>query len=80
MRNSARAEQQMGGVSGPPSGRDVLLHAHGIVKSYGRRRVLNGVDLVVRAGEVAAIVGSNGPASPACSRSAPGCSPRTPAG
>ncbi|MGW3425798.1 ABC transporter ATP-binding protein [Streptomyces phaeochromogenes] len=60
MRYSARAEQQLGGTSGPSSGRDVLLHAHGIVKRYGRRRVLNGVDLVVRAGEVAAIVGSNG--------------------
>ncbi|RSN64134.1 ABC transporter [Streptomyces sp. WAC 04229] len=60
MRFSAHAEQQVGGVSGPPSGQDVRLNAHGIVKSYGRRRVLDGVDLVVRAGEVAAIVGSNG--------------------
>ncbi|MER5358435.1 ABC transporter ATP-binding protein [Streptomyces sp. NPDC002785] len=56
---SASAEQRLSGVSGG-KGREVLLHAHGIVKSYGRRRVLNGVDLVVRAGEVAAIVGSNG--------------------
>ncbi|MFE7278024.1 ABC transporter ATP-binding protein [Streptomyces sp. NPDC057623] len=60
MRYSAHAEQQLGGVSGPPSGRDVRLYAQGIVKSYGGRRVLNGVDLVVHAGEVAAIVGSNG--------------------
>lgn len=60
MRYSAPAEQQLGGASGPSAGRDVRLHAQGIVKSYGRRRVLNGVDLVVRAGEVAAIVGSNG--------------------
>ncbi|MEU3885199.1 ABC transporter ATP-binding protein [Streptomyces sp. NPDC029041] len=60
MRYSAPAEQQLGGASGPSSGRDVRLHAQGIVKSYGRRRVLNGVDLVVRVGEVAAIVGSNG--------------------
>ncbi|OLZ73450.1 ABC transporter [Streptomyces sp. IMTB 2501] len=59
MRYSANAEQRLAGAS-EAAGRDVLLEAHGIVKSYGRRRVLNGVDLVVRAGEVAAIVGSNG--------------------
>ncbi|GAB3110328.1 ABC transporter ATP-binding protein [Streptomyces calidiresistens] len=40
--------------------RRVVLEARGIVKRYKRRRVLNGVDLVVREGEVAAIVGSNG--------------------
>ncbi|MET9296206.1 ATP-binding cassette domain-containing protein [Streptomyces sp. NPDC003077] len=59
MRYSASAEQQLARASGP-AGHDVLLQARGIVKSYGRRRVLNGVDLTVRAGEVAAIVGSNG--------------------
>ncbi|MFI9600038.1 ATP-binding cassette domain-containing protein [Streptomyces sp. NPDC052043] len=51
--------RQMGGTS-PSAERKVLLQAHGIVKRYKGRRVLNGVDLVVHAGEVAAIVGSNG--------------------
>lgn len=48
------------GESPGDEGAPVLLHARGIVKSYRRRRVLHGVDLAVRAGEVAAIVGSNG--------------------
>jgi ABC-2 type transport system ATP-binding protein len=32
----------------------------GITKKYGRRTVLSGVDLTVRAGQIAAIVGANG--------------------
>ncbi|EDY52409.1 MoeP5 [Streptomyces clavuligerus] len=36
------------------------MHAQGIGKGFGRRRVLDGVELTVRAGEVAAIVGGNG--------------------
>jgi ABC-type multidrug transport system ATPase subunit len=38
----------------------VRLHAEGISKRYGRRRVLQDVGLTVRAGQVAAIVGANG--------------------
>jgi ABC-type nitrate/sulfonate/bicarbonate transport system ATPase subunit len=38
----------------------VLLAASGITKRYGRRTVLRGVDLTVRAGQIAAIVGANG--------------------
>ncbi|MEZ7007776.1 ABC transporter ATP-binding protein [Streptomyces sp. AD55] len=32
----------------------------GVAKSYGRRRVLNGVDLTVRAGSLVGVVGENG--------------------
>jgi ABC-2 type transport system ATP-binding protein len=39
---------------------EVRLRACGITKRYGRRAVLSGVDLTVRAGEVAAVVGANG--------------------
>jgi len=38
----------------------VRLQARGITKRYGRRTVLDRVDLTVRAGEVLAIVGANG--------------------
>jgi ABC-2 type transport system ATP-binding protein len=37
-----------------------VLAARGIRKSYGRRRVLAGVDLEVAAGEMVAVVGENG--------------------
>ncbi|EYT82316.1 ABC transporter [Streptomyces sp. Tu 6176] len=59
MEYAPSAAQRPAGASGD-AGRDVLLHARGIVKRYGRRRVLDGVDLAVRSGEVAAVVGSNG--------------------
>jgi len=38
----------------------VRLEARGIVKRHRRRTVLSGVDLTVRAGEIAAVVGANG--------------------
>jgi ABC-2 type transport system ATP-binding protein len=37
-----------------------LVRTRGVVKSYGRRRVLDGVDLHVAAGEAVALVGENG--------------------
>jgi ABC-2 type transport system ATP-binding protein len=44
----------------PTTQADVLLEARGITKRLGRRQVLTGVDLVVRAGQIAAVVGANG--------------------
>jgi ABC-type multidrug transport system ATPase subunit len=48
----------------PPSpgrtGGPVRLEARGIRKSYGRRRVLTDVDLTVRSGQIAAVIGANG--------------------
>jgi ABC-2 type transport system ATP-binding protein len=38
----------------------VRLRARGITKRYGRRNVLTDINLTVRAGEVAAIIGANG--------------------
>jgi ABC-2 type transport system ATP-binding protein len=43
-----------------PAPGEVRLEARKITKRYGRSTVLDGVDLTVRAGEVAAIVGANG--------------------
>jgi len=37
-----------------------LLQATGLVKSYGRRRVVDGVDFVVQRGEVVGLLGPNG--------------------
>jgi ABC-2 type transport system ATP-binding protein len=53
------------GLEGPsagsaaPTGR-VRLQARGICKRFGRRQVLHDVNLTVRGGEVAAVVGANG--------------------
>lgn len=38
----------------------IVLRLSGVTKRYRRREVLHGVDLTVRAGEVAAVVGANG--------------------
>lgn len=38
----------------------IRLDARGITKRFRRQRVLTGVDLTVRAGEIAAVVGANG--------------------
>jgi ABC-2 type transport system ATP-binding protein len=39
---------------------EVLLEASGITKKYGRQTVLDRVDLTVRSGEIAAVIGANG--------------------
>ncbi len=46
------------GVSPAPNG--VELRASGLVKRYGRRKVVDGVDLVLRRGEIVALLGPNG--------------------
>jgi len=37
-----------------------LLRASGLVKTYSKKRVVNGVDLMIRAGEVVGLLGPNG--------------------
>jgi ABC-2 type transport system ATP-binding protein len=55
---AAVAESLLGVPSERPGA--VRLEVTGITKRYGRRTVLDGIDLTVRAGEVVAIVGANG--------------------
>ena len=50
----------LGGATGPPSVASPRLVVEGVTKSYRGRTVLHGVDLVVAAGEVVAVVGPNG--------------------
>jgi len=51
---------ELAGDGGPPSVSPPLLAVEGVAKSFRRHRVLDGVDLRVAAGEVAAVVGPNG--------------------
>jgi lipopolysaccharide export system ATP-binding protein len=39
---------------------DTLLEVNGLVKSFGKRRVVDGVSFQVRAGEIVGLLGSNG--------------------
>jgi ATP-binding cassette subfamily F protein uup len=47
-------------VAPPPRLSQVVLEAHGLVKSFGDRRVLDGVDFLLQRGERVGIVGRNG--------------------
>ncbi|MEV0843405.1 ATP-binding cassette domain-containing protein [Actinocatenispora sera] len=60
---AAAVAASVGGPTPAPPGRvvgPVRLAARGITKRYRRRTVLADVDLTVRAGEVAAVIGANG--------------------
>jgi lipooligosaccharide transport system ATP-binding protein len=50
----------MADESTPPNSGDVLLAATGLVKSLGGKRVVDGIDLTCRAGEVLGLLGPNG--------------------
>lgn len=60
---AAAVAESVGGPDRRPSHRTpgpIRLDARGISKRYRRHTVLNEVDLTVRAGEIAAVVGANG--------------------
>src|SRR5687767_2577855 len=50
----------MSDESTPRTGGDILLAATGLAKSLGGKRVVDGIDLVCRAGEVLGLLGPNG--------------------
>jgi lipopolysaccharide export system ATP-binding protein len=43
-----------------PAANNALLHTHGLVKSYGGRRVVNQVEITVSKGEIVGLLGKNG--------------------
>lgn len=57
---AAVAESLRGPASRERPTGPVLLRAEGICKRYGRRQILRNVNLTVRSGQIAAIVGANG--------------------
>ena len=55
------AVTQQAGLSGTrPAGNDYVLATDRLVKMYGGRAVVNGVDIKVRAGEIVGLLGPNG--------------------
>ncbi len=47
-------------VPAPPTHGELLLEVRGLVKSFKKRRVVDGVSFVVRAGEIVGLLGPNG--------------------
>ncbi len=47
-------------AAAPPSGRDVVIAARGLVKTYGSHRAVDAIDLEVRRGEIFGLLGPNG--------------------
>ncbi|MEO6710863.1 MAG: ATP-binding cassette domain-containing protein, partial [Planctomycetota bacterium] len=47
-------------TSVPPKRGELLLEVRGLVKSFKKRRVVDGVSFVVRAGEIVGLLGPNG--------------------
>ena len=52
--------QHAGSTTTSPTGNDYVLATARLVKTYGGRAVVNGVDIKVRAGEIVGLLGPNG--------------------
>src|ERR1041385_8892720 len=57
---NAQRKSSMANESTPRPGGDILLAATGLAKSLGGKRVVEGIDLTCRAGEVLGLLGPNG--------------------
>jgi peptide/nickel transport system ATP-binding protein len=56
----ADGASQVPAPRGEPRPGDVVAELHGVVKSYGKRRVLNGIDAAFRGGCLTAVTGRSG--------------------
>ena len=59
-RAAMQATEGESSAAGPARARGTGLHGQGLVRAYGRRRVVDGVDISVRPGEVVGLLGPNG--------------------
>lgn len=54
-----------------------ILKAEGLCKSYGSKRVLEGLDLTIQPGRIYGLIGRNGRVRPPCWASSQARTPRT---
>ncbi len=64
----AGARPSQAGADQPPPDTGVMLSVQGLVKIYGIRRVVDGVDFEVRRGEIVGLLGPNGAGKTTCFR------------
>src|SRR5262249_56414928 len=60
MNATRAAAEQVTASSVSPDGHEVVIRAEHLVKRFGGNRVLDGIDLVIRRGEVVSLMGSSG--------------------
>ncbi|HEV2371417.1 MAG TPA: amino acid ABC transporter ATP-binding protein [Streptosporangiaceae bacterium] len=60
MNTTPAAAELMAASSTSPNGHEVVIRAEKLVKRFGDNRVLDGIDLTIRRGEVVSLMGSSG--------------------
>lgn len=58
--NGNRTEQDAVASAADPAGQPAVVRVEKLVKSFGHNRVLDGIDLVIRRGEVVSLMGQSG--------------------
>jgi ABC-type branched-subunit amino acid transport system ATPase component len=60
MMQPGQIESVNAGLAGPAAANAILLRAKGVRAGYGKKEILHGVDLDVKAGEIVVLAGANG--------------------